>query len=834
MFTIFRNVFIRCIKKQRVLVLLCAFGLLVSTSLLCIIQMIDIGREHYAENNSKVLNHGDLAVGFLVKGKTNLTQLEQVKIQLNNYLKTMDGIDYTYESICSNDDNFFYVNSDSYSGLAPVIRFVDFSKIDFFTDEIDGALSENDMVIAKNITNRCSVGVGDSVYVSPVGKVFPMKMKVSDIVLNKEILIQDAVENSYVFLDRKSIYKALQITPEYLEKIGYSEDDFCFTLPTYFYINGNEAAQNSILDQLKSICNENGVNFNQLLISKAEEAPQRISEVYGYMDVLLSIFTLLNFIISCFIICYLVYLLLNQNIQDINILKIFGLSQKKASLLILGVVLFCFLIPIILGIVVGYFVMHTLVRETSLFGLVQIGVPEVLKTSIQVLIEDIFAILISTSAVIFCASKNSIVDILRKDKMKPMGKLQACLVCFCIASFIFIIFSIFTSVSTTAVFLGSILVLGILLYMLALLVIKLTTFIHIKHRFELSIYFFKRNSAKVALFTVPITVAITIMYMIITLTQTLLNEADQYLEKNKGYNIQIMTTDSGKKKLDSYLSQEGISDYFSQYDSWCTIKSINGAPIECETTVSIYTDIPKVSTMNALKDGAIISEKMARTANLKVGDTLKIETETGTQDIKIASTYKEDTLNNFQIALLDSEGVVESSLTNYYLLLNDDASKNVKEFVNKNDDIIMISPSKMIFGIASIFIDNKAVIYLLDAFFFIGVVILVFYSVIILYQGRLNEFVIYQVLGKTKRQILIDTKLECLGLGIITSICGVLSSLLFTYIIGKYSLPITVNVKLLLVIIFVALAVMFLALLAIKRVLGSLKEDLSTILRQNK
>lgn len=833
-FTILKNVFIRCIKKQCALVLLCAFGLLISTSLLCVIQMIDVGRESYAKNNSQELNHGDLAIGFLIKGKSDLVHLDQVKIQFNNYLKTVKGIDYTYESICSNDDNFFYVNSESYSGLAPVIRFIDFDKINFYTDEVKEKLSPKDAVIAKNITNRCSVKVGDSVYISPVGKVFPMKMNVTNIVTNKEILIQEAVEDSYVFLDRKAMYEALQISEDYLKQIGYTEDDFCFTLPTYFYINGNEDMQNSILAQLQTICNENQVNYKQLMVSKAEEAPKRISEVYGYMDVLLSIFTILNFIISCFIICYLIYILLIQNIQDINILKIYGLTQKKAALLLLAAVLLCFIIPIIIGIVIGFIMVQTVVRETSLFGVVQIGAYEVTKTAVIVIFEEVFAILISTIAVVYCTSKNSIEDILRKDKVKPLSKVQACFVCLCIVSFIFIVFSMFTSVNTTAIFFGTILIIGLLLYILALLIIKLVTLFRLKGRLALSLYYLKRNSAKVALLTVPITVAISIMYIIITLTSTLLNESDQYLEKYKGYNIEFMATNTGKEKLDTYLNQEGIRSYFSQYDSWCSIKSINDMPVEFETTVSVYTSIPKVNTMDALNNGAIVSEKLARTSNLKVGDVLEMETELGKKKIPISSIYKEDTLNSFQIAILNSNDELESSLTNYYLLLNDDSLETVKVFVNQNDDIIMISPSKMIFGVASIFIDNKAVIYLLDTFFFIGVVILVFYSVIILYESRKNEFVIYQVLGKTKKQISNDSKLECILIGAIVSICGIISSIVFTGIIGRYSLPIMVNSNLLLLITVVAMAVMFLASLVINRVLASSKDSLSTVLRKNK
>ncbi|NMB43913.1 MAG: hypothetical protein GX995_07270 [Clostridiales bacterium] len=79
-----------------------------------------------------------------------------------------------------------------------------------------------------------------------------------------------------------------------------------------------------------------------------------------------------------------------------------------------------------------------------------------------------------------------------------------------------------------------------------------------------------------------------------------------------GYNMQIMTKDKGNDKLEGFLYKEGIDAYYTQSESWCTIKSYNGYNVEYETTVYIYNKVPPVETMKELENGLIISANMAK------------------------------------------------------------------------------------------------------------------------------------------------------------------------------------------------------------------------------
>ncbi|NMB43912.1 MAG: hypothetical protein GX995_07265 [Clostridiales bacterium] len=169
---------------------------------------------------------------------------------------------------------------------------------------------------------------------------------------------------------------------------------------------------------------------------------------------------------------------------------------------------------------------------------------------------------------------------------------------------------------------------------------------------------------------------------------------------------------------------------------------------------------------------------------------LEIETEYGRQEICIADIYEGNKTNKFPLAILQNDDNVENKSTNYYLLLKENDKDIVKEFVSRNDDIIILSPSKMLFDISSIFMDNKEVIHILVVLFSISAVTIVLYSTIILYQGRNNEFRIYEVYGATEKLIHQKVEKECIFMAMIISICGTISSIIFTYFIGKYSLPI--------------------------------------------
>ena len=163
--------------------------------------------------------------------------------------------------------------------------------------------------------------------------------------------------NSYVYMDRDALFNALQITEENLDTMGYTKETFGLTLPTYFYINGSNDIHNTILTKLQDICRQNAIDYNKIAVTTANDAANRVSEVYGYMDVLLSVFTIINFLMACFIICYLVYLFLINHIQVMNVLRILGLSKIKNTFLMLLIVMVCLIIPIFLGLILGYFMM---------------------------------------------------------------------------------------------------------------------------------------------------------------------------------------------------------------------------------------------------------------------------------------------------------------------------------------------------------------------------------------------------------------------------------------------------------------------------------------------
>lgn len=75
MLKLLRNIYLPCVRKQRVLIILCGFGLMISTALVSIIQMVSVGRESYASSYGRELNHGDLAVGFVSDREKNLYRI---------------------------------------------------------------------------------------------------------------------------------------------------------------------------------------------------------------------------------------------------------------------------------------------------------------------------------------------------------------------------------------------------------------------------------------------------------------------------------------------------------------------------------------------------------------------------------------------------------------------------------------------------------------------------------------------------------------------------------------------------------------------------------------
>ncbi|RDY33235.1 FtsX-like permease family protein [Lachnotalea glycerini] len=809
------KIFFRNAKKQYIMIFLTILGFIVSISLLTVIQMVTVGRGSYANNHGKILNHGDLSIDFTFDKVKDINNQQNARIQLLDYLKTLQRIDYTYESIYRNQGNFCYVNSEAYVSESPILRFIDIDDISFFTQEISDTLSTDEVVLARNLTNRMPANIGDNIYISPGSEVFPLQLKIAKIVSDNEVFIQKAVESSYIFLDRLVLFNYLQISDESLQKFGYTKDTYLLLLPTVFYINGDENILTDIQNKAKLICESNGINANYFSFNRPEEAVAQVKNIYGNnMDSILSIFTILSFLLSCCSIMYLVYMILFNDILDINILKIYGLSTLKCAILVFLEVLLIILPAIILGVFSGFFTMQFVVSGTSLYGIMDLGIMELLISIRNIVIIAISSIALITTPIVLWANKLQIVEILRKNNSGILKKKQVFLIAILIAGWVLFVFSFIMDFKITFKLLGIIFTVILITFILSLLIIMCISIFKLKGLCALSLKFVRKSKLKVALLTIPVSLSILCIFVVVTCNYTLLNQADKAIMDTKGYNMQIMTTNDGSDFLEQYLLELGVDSFFSKYDKACTITEINNITNKVETSISYYEKLPATEDMKALSKGIIVDAKLAYNANLKVGDIVKLETIYGTTETVVSSIYYSGIKSDFAIAIYNTTEqieVTEKGLKNYYLLLNEDEKKQLKEFVDTNSNMIIVSPGKMIFGMAVLFLNNKFLINLLTFYFLFGSVIVVMYCTMIIYKGRLSAFYVYKAYGATRNILNRIVLLECTFMGIIISICGFILAIVITFLISQYSLPIGTNVPLLILIVVLANVIMYLS-----------------------
>lgn len=814
MFRILKNVFFRNARKEYRMILLTILGFMVSVSLLTVIQMITVGRSSYAKSHGEVLNHGDLSVDFRFDSSVDMSSQQNARMQFLDYVGTLEQIDAAYESIYKNEGNFCYVNSNAYVSEAPILRFIDMRDIGFFTQEINNPLTADEAVLARNLTRRMPAEIGDDIYISPGSEVFPLRLHIAGIASDNEVYIQEAVENSYIFLDRSALFKHLQIMDETLEQKGYTKESYLLLLPTIFYVNGSQEVLTEIQDKAIQICESNGISRNAYTFHRPKDAAAQVKQIYGTIDMILSVFTILSFLLACCSVLYLVYIIVFNDIREINILKIYGLTSIKCTVLVFAEIWILLAAAILPGTVFGYFTMRFVVSETSLYGIVSMGMKEVLISVFQVVFIASASIAFITIPLIFFANKIKITEVLRQETTERLTKKQTCLLMVLMIVWILLIFSFITDFKITVIMLGAILGVTLMTLLLSLLVITCFLIIRFRGIPALSRKFMKKNQLKVSLLTVPVSLSVLCIFLVITCNYTLLNQADQTILASKGYNMQIMTTTEGAKLLEKHLDEMGEDTYFSKSDEACTITFLNQKESSVETSISYYDRVPGVADMQPLKEGAVVDWNVAVNANLQIGDTVEIETQGGMIKTIVSGIYRGEVRPDFRIAVLRDKKqsvMADRTLINYYLSLSPQEQEQLKGYVDANSNMIIVNAGKIIFGMAALFMNHKFLLNLLTCYFLLDVVIVVIYCTMILYRTRIPAFYIYKACGASKKVISRIVLFECIFMGMVISICGLIVSSVITFLVGKYCLPIGSDLPLLCFIAVLANGIMCLA-----------------------
>ena len=796
MLLILKNVFLRNAKKQLIMIALTILGFIVSVSLLTLIQMVNVGRASYAQNNGKDLSHGDIAIHYTFDGVQDLDAQEKCRSQLFEYLNNLEGIDYTYESIYSNQGNLCYVNSDAYISESPLLRLIDINDISFFTQNVNG-LSLDEVVIARNLTNRMPAQVGDNILISPGSYVFPLQLKIGGIIPDNEVFIKGAIDNSYIFLDRSVLFKHLQISDDVLKEMGYTQESYLFLLPTIYYVHGSEDMLMEIESFAAQLCQSNGIADGQYRIWKPEDAAGQFQSIYGTIDLILGIFTILSFLLSCCSIIYLVYMILLNDIRDINILKIYGLTTWKCIGLTFTEVLLILMPAVIIGILTGYYTMQFVVSGTSLYGIMNVGLREILISIRNILLIVMLSIAVIVFPIVYWGNKMKIMEILRQQNIGFMRKKQVYLMIVFLFLWILFVFSFVTDIKVSAIILSSIAAIILIVFILSYAIMALLTLIRLNGIAALAMNFIRKNVFKATLITVPVALVIVCLFIVITCNYTLLNQADEEIEKAKGYNVQIMTTMEGAVFLEDYKSQSGIDSYFSRYDEACTLLEVNHIEQVAETSVSYFSKIPNLQDMQQLSEGAVLDLGAANVMKVKVGDIIRIETFSGQEDVTVSGIVMSDMRSDFSIALYAPNQTLSNEIQNYYLLLDDNELESVKMFVDCNTNMILLSPGKMIFGMAVVFMNNKFLLNLLTAYFLLGSIVVVMYCTIIIYKGRNTDFCIYKAFGAANSTIQVIVFCECMLMSITICICGLILSGGITWLVSRYALPVALNIPLL-------------------------------------
>lgn len=564
-----------------------------------------------------------------------------------------------------------------------------------------------------------------------------------------------------------------------------------------FYMDGSWEQLKQVETALQDTERFGGPSNVQIV--HASDLKGQIHAITGGLNYVLSFFTVLSFILSTFSFMNLLHIRVAYRRKDLAVLHIYGLNNKKRFLYTLMEMYLYAGIAVIMGIVCGYLTYWWMGRDISAFGVDSLNGGAFFVVFLKTIFLSFSSVFLFTWATLQQDRQVSPADILCREAsvQKPGGALAAIflgnvLYFGAALSLLLHSFSMLLVLLLIAVLAGAMFLVYLVVKRIFLVIIPGRSYLKIAKNF------IARNNSRAPLSVITLALCLGFLFVVITLNNTLGHQVSDAVMRTYRYNVEASAELNSLEEFSEFLDGQGIASYY-------TVDKVNAALLG--------------------NQGVSITQQLAYQRNLEVGDELTLDVN-GTQlTVKVAEVAKTSFRDLFTISisksLVDRISADEPFLSErrtFYLNVPEKEIPLLHAYAADHKGIFVFELEQMGEDAFSIFGNYEYVFSLLSIYFLISGFITILTCSFITYQGRLQEFCIYEVYGASQRMLRSIILSEGMFMALLGGACGVLlSCVLFFYISAMVGVSMAIHIPLLAAISALAFAMLLLVSLIVLR-----------------
>ena len=777
MHKIFKILYMRSIKNHVYIIIPILIGCIVSTSLLSATLFIIDNTDNYIHNSAKLLNHGDMSVFQKIHESHSFYDLQyrNMNKEFDFYLDNMEGIEYTFEQHLQPNINAM-LNVDGGKSLIGNYwyRYINFEDLSRYAD-FDEMPAKNSVILCETLAKRLSANVGDIIYIKYNLTTAALKLPISKIIPNSEIILQEA-SLGYLMIDLS--YYIEWFSNEHQEWLNDYEElngyyDYNNLWVKKYYVDGEAETLKSVETKANEIYGE------YARIIYISDVIAQGKEYFNPTIIILSMFALMSFILSSIGLVNLLYIRVIARQKDIVVLKVFGFTNKADTFLTNLDMLILLLPATIIGIFLGYIVFVKMLEETTTMGHYSMSADSLIVsiTKIAMIVLAAFVSLIIPN--LYFVNKRKIAEVLRENSFSALMKRELIVIIFFSVTLItLLIHVLFQSSIVTKTFLV-ILIVAFITFLICIASTKLLFLFKGEYLARLSFLFLLKNKSRVPINIITYTICFSVIFLMVIANYSLGSMVSKASFKTYDYNI-IITTDienenMAKQFIDNNLASRNyyiIRGYYAHFNDSMGAELHVYDFANYEGKMKAYIDnklsaIPYYIGTFELTPGSGIELYVANSpkpVNLIVSDLPEY-----------SSPFPEP---RYAMAI-SSEGIEltdEAYFSSYFLNILSHEKALLFDFIKDNHGMFITNTEDNIEAELGAIRDYKYIFDIMTLFFIVCTFAVLLSSDIVTYLNRMKEFCIFYSLGATLNDIKKIISIENAVILIIGVIYGIIVS----------------------------------------------------------
>lgn len=627
-----------------------------------------------------------------------------------------------------------YINPNEYQSYKLDSDKVDYSKL----------LKENSVIISKRLAISLNVEDGDKIKLQGVENNASYQYEIAGIIDDDGEESMDMNIYGYIFVNSDELDLPLDgdsiASKIYIKNINQSE----YTKKRIKDNFGDEKVQ-LVDDEINSLSKE----------------LKGSSDIYNIMGILAIIISFVGIISSS-----ILMIIKRQN--DICLLKIFGATNKKISILFLGEMLYITFQGVLSGLIIGsilsyivcYFVFGNFYNIIMISGIVDIFIK-------VFLIGMSSGVIFGTIPVILTLQFKPIIILRDKTSKTAVNNFPLVLCGISIVLLLGGMISVYLK-SIKGLLIIIMVVLGIsILYLLSKIFLRACTVSIFRTR-SIKIIALKslvKDSKKFSLVIMTISISVAVVGVVLLMYNSILPSLEKQVEGSLGYNAMFKVNITKEEAVNLALKQSEIKDFYVSSIVDFNIIRVNGELVEqldeydysidCMHDNMDYVNNGISSGVglnpNSKHNDIVLDEEFFNQYRMKIGDIITVNIENNEYDFNIVGVRSTDKIKTGQ-AYVNYEAIKDITNYNYlrYYIITDDVNKFISYINNKFNDIVVLDIEDISQPYAETLNKEMMLLKMISLMCIGSSILLIFNILSITYIGKQKEFLVLGCMEQRK------------------------------------------------------------------------------------